>query len=440
MALGYKLPHLWDTIEKFKPDLIGASIWTYKYKDTYNLLKTIKQKYPGIAMVAGGPHISTLRKEALADFGCVDFGVVLEGEETIFELCRGKALNEIKGLIYREGNELFYNGDRDFIADLDTLAFPRYDNFDLNKYFLREIAIISSRGCPHNCIYCPVQLAIGKNLRIRSAKGVVDEIEYWYNKNYRRFNFADDNFTFFKERVYEICDEIQKRNLKELDLRCGNGIRADKVDRDLLRHMRETGFNYIGLGVEGGNDRVLKNLKKGETIEQIEQTIKEACALDYDVTLFFLAGSPGETLADVKDSVKLAEKYPVFQARFYNIIPYPGTELFTWLKEKNLLLEEPSSYLNDASAFSDRPLFETEELSRNERVKMFKRLRKVENLILKKTIKRKLAKFGLFGGFVAMICPPEIIYYLIRHQKFMRQLFENIHSRHSDTYAPDSCI
>jgi radical SAM superfamily enzyme YgiQ (UPF0313 family) len=424
MALDYKLAYLYKRIKEFNPQLIGISIWTYKYKDTYKLLKAIKEHYPAIAIVAGGPHLSTLRLEVLNDCPSIDFGIVLEGENTLLELCDDKPLSQIKGLIYRQNGETIYNGDRDFIFELDKIAFPKYKNFRLDKYFLKEIIIISSRGCPHNCIYCPVKLAIGRNLRVRSAKNVVDEIEYWYNKNYRRFNFADDNFTFFKERVYEICDEIEKRHLKGLDLRCGNGIRADKVDKDLLRRMQEAGFNYLGIGVEAGNNRILKNLKKDESIEQIEQAIKDASELGYDVTLFFLAGSPGETKTDIEDSVALARKYPIFEARFYNIIPYPGTELFNWLKEKRLLLQEPSEYLSDASAFSDQPLFETEELSYRQRIKVFKRLKKVENLILKKTIKRKLEKFGWWAGYLAIFLPPKIIYYFIRHQKFMRRLFD----------------
>ncbi|MDP2924659.1 MAG: radical SAM protein [Candidatus Omnitrophota bacterium] len=428
LALGYKLRHLWDKIERFKPELIGVTVWTYKYKDTYNLIRIIKRKYPGIHIVVGGPHISTLRVEALGECSEIDFGVVLEGESTLIELCQGKDFSEIKGLMYYQDKKLLYNGDREFITELDSIPFPKYQKLELSKYFLKEITLISSRGCPYSCIYCPVKLAIGRNWRARNAKSVVDEIEYWYNKSYRRFNFTDDNFTFFKERVYEICDEVQSRGLKNLDLHCGNGIRADKVDKPLLKRMKEVGFNYIGLGVEAGNNRILKNLRKGESIEQIEQTIKDACDLNYDVTLFFLAGSPGETSADIEDSVRLAEKYPVFEARFYNIIPYPGTELFAWLNEKKLFLRDPQDYLNDASAFSDKPLFETEELSRKERVKMFRRLRKVENLILKKTIKRKLGKFGWAGRFAAIFLSPKIIYYFIRHQKFMRRLFEKVRS------------
>jgi len=426
MALGRKLKHLCGKIDKFKPDLIGVTIWTYKYKDTYGLIEAIKKKYPGISIVAGGPHISTLRADAVYECSAIDYGVVLEGENTLLELCQGKDFREIKGLLYREGQNIIYNGDREFINELDSIHFPKYNKFELNKYFLKEVTIISSRGCPHNCIYCPVNLAIGRRLRTRSPMNVVSEIEYWYNNGYRRFNFADDNFTFFKERTYEICDEIKNRSFTGLDLRCGNGIRADKVDKPLLKRMKEIGFNYIGLGVEAGNNRILKKLNKGETIEIIDETIKDACSLGYDVTLFFLAGSPGETLSDIEDSINLAEKYPIFEARFYNIIPYPGTELFKQLKEKNLFLEDPREYLNNASAFSDKPLFKTEEFPADERVKLFARLRKIENKILKKTIKRKLRKYGWLGIFFSNFISVRFIYYLIRHQKIMRCIFEKI--------------
>jgi radical SAM superfamily enzyme YgiQ (UPF0313 family) len=435
MALGYKLKHLLDKINRFSPELIGVTAWTYRYKDTYALIDAIKNKYPYIKIAAGGPHISTLRADTLGNCNAIDFGVVLEGENTLLELCQGKDFKEIKGLIYRQGQEIIYNGDREFVSQLDSVPFPKYSKFELSKYFLREIMIISSRGCPHSCIYCPVKLAIGRNLRIRSAKNVVDEMQYWYDNNYRRFNFADDNFTFFKERTYEICDEIQKRAFSNLDLRCGNGIRADKVDRPLLKRMREVGFNYIGIGVEAGNNRILENLKKGESIESIDEAIKNACDLGYDVTLFFLAGAPGEALADVEDSVRLAEKYPVFEARFYNIIPYPGTELFAWIKENGLFLDDPLNYLNNASAFSDKPLFETKELSARERIKMFRRLRMVENRILKKTIKRKLYKFGWFGVFFAKFIHPSLLYYLIRHQKFLRRIFEKIRVSGNDAFT-----
>ncbi|MDD3296475.1 MAG: radical SAM protein [Candidatus Omnitrophica bacterium] len=426
MSLGYSLRHLWKKIEKFRPDLICVTIWTYRYKDTYEFIGRIKERYPNVDIAVGGPHVSTLRKNVLEDCKDIDYGVVLEGEETLFELCRGRKLEEIKGLLYWEKGEVRYEGDRDFLNNLDSVPFPKYKKFEIDKYILKEMLIISSRGCPFDCIYCPVKLAIGQKLRIRSAGNIVDELEYWYNKKYRKFNFGDDNFSFFKDRVYDICDEIEKRNLKGLDLRCGNGVRADRVDKPLLKRMREIGFSYLGFGVEAGNNRILKNIKKGERIEKIEEAIKNACELGYDVTLFFLAGSPGETLSDIADSVKLAQKYPIFDARFYNIIPYPGTELFEWIKKRRLFVRQPQDYLNDAVAFSRKPLFKTPELSVKERVNVLRQLKRVENKILRKNLKRKLKQYGFLGRMAANFVPIEFMHYLIRQNKFIRRISEKI--------------
>ena len=164
----------------------------------------------------------------------------------------------------------------------------------------------SSRGCPYKCIFCSVKAVAGGKLRVRSPENVIDEIEYWYQKGYRKFNFVDDNFTFYRDRVYKICDEIQRRGLKNLKFTCAGGIRADTVDHKLLARMKEVGFYYNAFGVEGGNDKVLKSIKKGEKMEQIRSAIKDACDLGYEVMLFFLVGSPGETWKDIEDSVAVA--------------------------------------------------------------------------------------------------------------------------------------
>ncbi len=130
-------------------------------------------------------------------------------------------------------------------------------------------------------------------MRVRCAENVLDEIEYWYERGYRKFNFVDDNFTFYSDRVHEICDGIERRGLNNLKFTCTNGIRADRVDRQLLTRMKEVGFYYIAFGVEGGNEKILKSLKKGETMEPIKRAIKDVCDLGYEVMLFFLVGSPG---------------------------------------------------------------------------------------------------------------------------------------------------
>src|SRR3990167_7425596 len=222
---------------------------SYRFLRHYELITLIKSNCPNIPIVVGGPHVSTFREDVLRKCESIDYGITLEGDETIVELCYNiKSPSLVKGLIYRENSDICYTGDRPLITDLDKLDFPKYIRFDLKKY--EFITIVTSRGCPFRCIYCPVIYTIGNKWRCRAAISVVNEIEYWSKRGFRRFEFGDDNFTLRRERVLEICNEIENRNLSGIKIGLGNGIRADRVDKPLLSRMKEVGFSYVAFGVE----------------------------------------------------------------------------------------------------------------------------------------------------------------------------------------------
>ncbi|MBI4982298.1 MAG: radical SAM protein [Candidatus Omnitrophica bacterium] len=374
MLLGYDYACLKERIIVFKPDLIGINMMSFRFKDHYALLEKIKKDFPGVHIVAGGPHISSFREKALSESSAIDYGVVMEGEEALIELCRSDMeINSIKGILYRKEGTIIYTGDRPFRLDLDNVDFPRYQYFEINKY-PKFISLVTSRGCPHSCIFCPVQLTIGKKLRVRSAGSVLNEVDYWYKKGLRVFNIVDDNFAFNKKRVLEICAGIKEKGFKDLVLSCRNGIRADTVDREVLLAMREAGFNYLAFGVESASEKMLKIIKKGESLKDIEQAVKDACELGFMVTLFFIVGLPYETEQDVKESLRFAVKYPVFDVRFYNPMPFPGTELYQWVKSNGYFNKNTEDFLNASSHWVNRPIFFTPELSNSKRIKLFKRL------------------------------------------------------------------
>lgn len=417
-------------IVSFKPQMFGYSIFTFRYKFTYELINAMKKKYPEILSIAGGPHISTWRDKALIECSGLDFGVVLEGEKTLLGLCIGKNPKDIQGLIYREERKVIYNGDRPFIQNLDEIPFPRYGRFDLSKY-IAEKTIFSSRGCPYMCSFCPVHTAVGRKMRFRSATNLVDEIEYWYKKGIKQFDFQDDNFTILKERIYEICNEIEKRNLKALFLRCSNGIRADKTDRALLTRMKEVGFRSVGIGVESSSNLVLSMMKKSVKIEIIEEAIKNLCELDYDVHLFFLVGMPKETSEDLKKTEQLALKYPVLKANFYNPIPYPGTDLFDYLKKEGLFLKDFQEYLNVLSNYSQEVLFTTPELSAEDRIIWLKRFAKVEKEIMKRAFRRRMKHLGtLLSKLGSIIFVSNMMQKMLFHSVFIRTLADKLRYRY----------
>lgn len=402
MALGYKTNELLNKIAQFKPDLLGCSMISYKFKDAYALLEQVKRAFPLMKIIVGGPHVSSLREAVLKDCSHIDYGVVREGEKTLMELLEGHSLQGIKGLIYRKENgQIVFNGEREFIANLDEIPFPRYRKFELDKYKARfgsnpgtlEINITTSRGCPYQCIFCTVNAAIGRKFRTRSAKNVIDELTYWYSLGVRTFAFLDDNFTQIKKRVYEICDEIEKSGMK-IKFSLGNGIRADRLDYDLLKRMKEVGCYRFSIGVEAGNDRVLSVLKKGENLETIEEAIKAGIQLGYDIRPTFLVGSPTETWQDIEDSMRLALKYPFASVGFFSPVPYYASELFQYIEQTPgcYFTKAPEVYLN--RNLGNKPLFVTPELSYKDRKMALRKTRVISKKVTCRNIIRKNPKYA----------------------------------------------
>jgi anaerobic magnesium-protoporphyrin IX monomethyl ester cyclase len=426
MKIDGDLDSLYQMIEERAPQLIGLSLMSYRFLNHYTIMEKIKDRFPHIPIVVGGPHLSLYREEVLRKCKAVDFGVVLEGDETIVELCNKiDSPSEIRGLLYRvsssqevgiddpgdrlafirdleknrpgkvtkikelrfysggdvDGGGIVYTGDRPYIKDVEKIGWPKYSSFDLTKY--QYLTVITSRGCPYKCTFCSILYTIGTDWRFRPAADVVDEIEYWYNRGMRTFEIGDDNFTLIQERVYEICDLIEERGLVGLDLGLGNGIRADRVDKPLLQRMKDVGFSYVCFGIEGGNDKVLTQIRKGEKMADIEAGVKAACEVGFPVQLFFLLGSPGETEEDVKDAVDFCLKYPVVNVRFNNILPFPQSELYNDILAQNensrgaRFLRDPETHLNNTAHWFFSPVFETPELSEADRIRLLKWSNKV---------------------------------------------------------------
>lgn len=431
MDLGYSFQDLAERIRSFRPELIGISLMSLGYRKNYEMIRKIKRKFPSIDLVAGGPHLSTLKEEVLEECKEIDLGVVREGELAMLELCQGKILENIKGILFRKDGEIIYTGDREFLSDLDSLPFPKYEKFEMDRYpevrkdRRHSIPILTSRGCPYSCTFCSACLSIGKKFRCRSAFSVVDEIEYWHQRNERDFMINDDNFTLLKERVYEVCNEIKRRKLSGLKFACNTGVRADRVDNDLLRTMKDVGFWRLTFGVEAGNNRILSNIKKGEKIETIERAIKEACKQGFVVELSFLIGSPGETWSDIQDGVDLALRYPISVVEWNHIVPYPKTELHDWLKERGYLFEDYQEFLNIGSRRRNHPLFKTPELSFEERKKAWKYTRKIMRKITVRNTKRKLKKLGILGGVIAHAYGNFLLRNIFIGNEIVRKVFVN---------------
>lgn len=415
-------------VATFAPDLVGFSMSSLGYKRSYEVMDALKAAYPQCRIVVGGHHATILKDALLDECRAIDFAVVSDGEKTIIGLCDDTLpLEDIKGLAFRDGDRVTFNGERTPVKDLDEYAFPRYERFPMERYS-RQIPVNSSRGCPNQCTFCPNKL-LARRYRARSPQHFVNELEYWYEKGIRQFAIDDDNFTLVKERTLSICDEIERRGLKNIFIRCSNGIRADGVDRELLGRMKEIGVREVGFGVDGGNDRVLGHLKKGEAIETINASIKTACDLGMDVKLFFLCGSPYERESDIEDSIELARRYPVARVNFNNPIPYPGTEMYDYVKENRLFLIQPEEYLNYVAENKMVPLFETPELPRKDRLRILKKCHRVEREVMKNTVYRMFSKYPLLAIVVKQLFIVRLFEKLFFNNLFLRNTFERIRYR-----------
>lgn len=375
-------------------DFIGITSSDFGYKKAYDLISKLK-KITNAKIVIGGPHVSTNKAKVLLQCQA-DYAIKGEGEITFAELCSGKFPSEIDGLIWNDGKIVHENYDRQPIPNLDMLPFPAYDKFQFSEYSLSEIPIVTSRGCPHNCIYCAVHCIMGYRFRPRSPENVISEIEHWISKGHIHFQFTDDNFTFDIIRAKQICDLIIQKKLN-IKWNIRNGIRVDKVDKELLEKMKQSGCYFIFFGMESGAQPILKSIKKGTTIDQI----RNAVALTKEVGLpaggTFMIGHPDETYRDFEESINLARSLELDEVRFYNVIAYPNTELIKWIKVYGQFIYQPENYLNNYTSWDNKPIFETKEFTKKERHKAYNEGHKLymEVLRKKKTKEMSYTRFWL---------------------------------------------
>ena len=193
--------------------------------------------------------------------------------------------------------------------------------------------------------------------------------------------------------------------------------------------MREVGFAYLAFGVDAGNDRMLEVVKKGERMADIEDAIRNACQLGYAVKLFFVIGNPSETPDDVEDMVRLSRKYPVQEVHFNNVVPYPGTELYSWIGEHDYFLRRPDEYLNNASFWEARPIFETPELPEAERIRLTTYLHNVRDEIHREAIGRMFGRFGLLGKLASRLVSNKWFERFYYQSRFWRGLIERFRYR-----------
>lgn len=347
-----------DRISRINPEAVCMSItFTINSINALNILKEIKKRLPKLITVVGGAHVTVRPEETLRN-PCVDFVVLGEGEKTVGELfdciSRNGDLGAVKGIGFKDNGAQRITPARELIRNLDDLPFPALNLMPMEKYFQaydqkrsqrkayiynkRWTTVITSRGCPMNCIFCSVHLTMGKMFRPRSPENVVAEMERDYQQfGIRHFNLEDDNMTWNTERFERICDLIVEKNLK-ISWSAPNGIRADRINEELVRKMKLSGCRRVFVAPESGSQRVLNEvIDKRMKLQDIENAVEIFAKNGIEVDLSFVIGLPGETKEEIWESINFAKKLRqkgASVAGFNIATPLYGTRLYEEVVKK----------------------------------------------------------------------------------------------------------
>lgn len=309
----------------FSPNIVGFTAFTNEIKPCAYVAAKIKQVNPDIFTLVGGAHVSALPDRTLMEFPSFDAGIVNDGEESLLDLCNtlnsSGDLSNVKGLIYRKNKEIIKNAARSRILDLDSLPMPAWDLFRPAKHYW----IQSVRGCPFNCHFC-----MNHNGRVARKRGVektIQEMKFLV-ENYKPewIRFGDELFTVDMERTADLLDAIADSSLG-LKVKWDVQTHVKYVNEELFRKFKRANVTQVDMGVESGEDDILKNMGKGTNVEMIKKAFRMAHKEGVRTGSLLLIGQPNETPDTMKKTLELAVEINSSIPMFGIMVPFPGTEV-----------------------------------------------------------------------------------------------------------------
>lgn len=326
----------WD--ELARADLVCLSTVICTAPRAYKIARFCADR--GIPTVIGGPHVTFVPEEALQ---FCDFVVRGEGEETLLELVEalneGISLHGIKGLSFRDGDQTVHNPPRPLVYDLDALPFPDFSLIRGNER-MSLTPILTSRGCPYNCIFCSVTAMFGRRFRRRSVENVMEELRL---RRPTSVFFYDDIFNADGERMAQLLEAMLREGITpDWSAQCHTHLILQQ--RDLLPLMRRSGCFAVYLGFESINPASLKEYQKRQTVEEIREAIYLLHRHGILVHGMFIFGADSDDLATFKETVKFALRNRIDTAQFLVLTPVPGTPLFQRLESEGRILTREWRY------------------------------------------------------------------------------------------------
>jgi radical SAM superfamily enzyme YgiQ (UPF0313 family) len=323
-------------------DVAGFQVYTRSVREVQEALEKVKSLSPKVVTIIGGPHPSGDPEGSMmylksdyafrgeAEIGLVQLMQNLSGKEN-------HQSEDINNLIWKNNGNVICNPLKP-VEDLDVVGIPAWDMIDPNDYPYAPIgafskktpltSISTTRGCPYMCTFCANNTIMGRKVRARSTEIVLQEMDLLYEKyGIREFQIIDDNFTSKKALTLGVCKGIIDRGW-DVGLSFPNGVRLSTLDEEILNLLERAGCYSLGLGIESGSPRTLKNMKKAQSVEEIREKVNLIHrASKIRTTGFFIIGYPTEEKEDILQTIRLSKELPINRAQFTICLPVPGSEM-----------------------------------------------------------------------------------------------------------------
>jgi anaerobic magnesium-protoporphyrin IX monomethyl ester cyclase len=397
------------SIDEFAPDLIGYQMLTVNRASTFRFLEYVHQNHQNIKQITGGIHATILYEQILRKYPFL-YIVLGEGEITFPELIESLAKNDraidaVDGIAFSRDGSMVVTRPRKLIEDLDVLPFPKHELFFNAKRTYGNI--LTSRGCPFNCSFCCLDHLSQRRVRKRSVANVMEEIEWMMGKfpNMKAVWIHDDTFFIDNQRAIEFCDEIIKRGLK-INFVCSGRIKP--ISEELVMKLEKANFKKVLLGLESGDEGILKKCHKNITQADVEHAFRLFAKTDIFILAFLIVGLPGETDETIKVTADFVKKLQRIKYVPYSdsaiLSVYPGTEVYEIAKTGKMINDD--FWLTDAPT----PLF-TLENSQERLIAMKERL--LDNIAME--------RFFTLSGFKAQFfMAPYILKYILKHPEAVK--------------------
>ena len=317
------------------------------FESDVRIVRRMKEAKPDLKVAFVGPDVQTRPTESLRASTDIDFVVRGEFDHPVVEFAQGKPLETISGVSYRKNGQVIHNPARPLLetAELDRLPFATevykrdltIENYNIPFLLHPYVSFYTSRGCPALCTFCHwPQTLSGHAWRVRSSENVVAEVREALKlfPQAKEFFFDDDTFNIRKDRVLELCAK-----LRPLGLRWSCNARVHS-DYETLKAMAEAGARLLIVGFESGDPQILKNIKKGTTVEMGRAFVKNCRQVGLAVHADFIIGLPGETKQTIERTIDYAKELDPETVQVSVVHAYPGTELYDYAVKNGYLASE----------------------------------------------------------------------------------------------------